>query len=351
MFTDMQTTLTMPRVREARLPERLSPRWAATLAGGDAAIVLFISLVVFGGASNTAVAAFVSTALICCAFWVCGLYARSFAVVARDEGYYACTALLTAAIPVFLIDGGVGQVSALPLLIVLLFSAVATSAWHAGMFIQRRSNVEVSATRNSVTPTAWHARESSAYLLTKRCFDIVIGVLALVVSLPIMLAAAMAIVVESGGPVLFRQERVGRDGTRFEVYKFRTMINGAGKEWVKPGDARITRIGAFLRRTSIDELPQLLNVLAGDMSIVGPRPEMTEFAARFAQDLPSYEQRHIVTPGMTGWAQVYHKRNLEPDEVRDILHYDLFYVERACVVIDMAIVLKTIAEVLFHRAV
>lgn len=166
-----------------------------------------------------------------------------------------------------------------------------------------------------------------------------------------MLVASIAIAAESRGPVFFRQRRVGRDGRIFSVIKFRTMRSDAGSEWARPGDTRITKIGALLRRTSIDELPQLINVLKGEMSIVGPRPEMVEFAQRFAAELPSYDQRHVVTPGITGWAQLYGKRNLQPDEVASILPYDLFYVERSSPVLDTAILLKTVAEVLFHRAV
>lgn len=351
MLTDFQTTFAIPHAREARIPEHLTPRWAATLAAGDAGIVLFIALVVFGGASNSIVAAVVTTALACCAFWICGLYKRSYAVYSRDEAYYACTAVLASAIPIGLIVGGVGQIDALSIIVALLFSAIATSAWHVGVHIQRRMGPLPSASRNSITPAAWHARESAWYLLAKRCFDVAVALVALVVTSPIMLGAALAILAESGEPVLFKQERVGRDGGRFEVFKFRTMCRDAGKDWVRPGDSRITRVGAFLRRTSIDELPQLFNVLMGDMSIVGPRPEMVEFAERFAQELPAYEQRHIVPPGITGWAQVYRKRNMEPDEVKEILPYDLFYVERSSVVLDTAVLLKTIVEVLFHRAV
>lgn len=351
MLTDFDSTFKVTRAREARIPEILSARFAATLAAGDAAIVLFISLVVFGGALNATVAAFVTTALVCAAFWLCGSYKQSYAVYARDEVYYACTGILAAAIPTALVVGGVGQIDAFKIAVTLLFAAIAVSAWHVGLHMQRRSAPVPSAGRTSITPAAWHARESAGYLLAKRCFDVTVAVAALVAASPFMLAAALAIMAESGGPVLFKQERVGRNGARFDVFKFRTMVRDAGKDWARPGDPRITRVGAFLRRTSIDELPQLFNVIKGDMSIVGPRPEMVEFAARFAAEMHAYDQRHIVTPGITGWAQVYRKRNLEPDEVKDILPYDLFYVERASVVLDTAILLKTIAEMLFHRAV
>jgi lipopolysaccharide/colanic/teichoic acid biosynthesis glycosyltransferase len=351
MLSDFQSSFTAARERDARLPEHLTTRFAATLAAGDVGIVLFIAMVIFGGASNATVAAIVTTALICTLFWWCGLYKRSYAVFPRDEAYYACTAVLFAAIPTGLIVGGVGQIDAGLVAATLFFSALATSGWHIGIHLQRRGVTSPLAGRSSITPSAWHARESVRYLIPKRAFDLVVASVALLIASPIMLLAALAIVAETGQPVLFRQERVGRDGGRFDVLKFRTMRRDAGKEWARPGDTRITRVGAFLRRTSIDELPQLFNVLKGEMSIVGPRPEMVEFAERFAREMPAYDQRHVVAPGITGWAQVYHKRNLAPDEIGQIMPYDLFYVERASVVLDGAIVLKTIAEVLFHSAV
>jgi lipopolysaccharide/colanic/teichoic acid biosynthesis glycosyltransferase len=351
MLSDLQATFSIARERGARLPERLSMRWAATLAGGDAGIALFVALVVFGGASNSLIAALVSTALICTAFWACGLYKRSYAVFPRDEAYYACTAVLAAALPIALLVGGVGQLGAAAILFTLVCSALATSAWHAGMHLQRRDGAPPFPGLSSISPAGWHARESTGYLLTKRCFDVAVAAIALLITAPIMIVAAAAIVMETGGPVLFRQERVGRDGARFDVLKFRTMRPDAGADWARPGDTRITKTGALLRRTSIDELPQLFNVLRGEMSIVGPRPEMVEFAQRFRTELPAYDQRHVVTPGITGWAQVYAKRNLTPADIGDVLLYDIFYVERASPVLDTAIVLKTIVEVLSHRAV
>jgi lipopolysaccharide/colanic/teichoic acid biosynthesis glycosyltransferase len=185
----------------------------------------------------------------------------------------------------------------------------------------------------------------------KRVFDVIVAAITLVVASPIMLAAAIAILIESGTPIFFRQERIGAEGRPFSIFKFRTMRGDAGSQWARPGDDRITRVGALLRRTSIDELPQLFNVLRGEMSIVGPRPEMVDFAASFAGTIPNYEQRHVVAPGITGWAQVYCKRNLQPVDMTDVLPFDLFYVEHASVALDAAIVLKTAAEVVFHRAV
>lgn len=351
MATEFHESFVAPRARTADTPERLPSRWRTILAAGDAAVVLLLSLIVFSQAPNPFIAAIVMAGCICGSFWLSGMYKRSYAVYARDEAYYAFAGVLFAAIPAALLLAGVGEISIGVVLLGLLLCAFGTSVWRIRLHMQRHAGPAPYAGIESITPLGWHDRESTGYLLSKRCFDVVVASVALVVAFPFMLVAAVAIAAESGLPVLFKQERVGRDGLPFVMYKFRTMRRDAGAEWAKPGDSRITRVGAVLRRTSIDELPQLFNVLRGDMSIVGPRPEMVEFAKGFSREIPSYEQRHVVAPGITGWAQIYHKRNLEPGDVKHILPYDLFYVERASIVLDTVVVLKTAAEVLFHRAV
>jgi lipopolysaccharide/colanic/teichoic acid biosynthesis glycosyltransferase len=185
----------------------------------------------------------------------------------------------------------------------------------------------------------------------KRAMDIVVASVAVVVLCPLMLAAGAAVWLESGSPVIFRQYRVGRGGRPFRILKFRTMRSGAGLQWARSGDPRITRLGAFLRRTSIDELPQLLNVLRGEMSIVGPRPEMVEFAETFSRTVPRYNERHAMRPGITGLAQVSMKRVLEPSDAPEVLRFDLVYVEHWSPFLDVFIIVKTAAEVLFHRVV
>jgi lipopolysaccharide/colanic/teichoic acid biosynthesis glycosyltransferase len=345
-----QPTLVRER-RAASLPERFSTRWVSVLASGDAILVLLLSLIAFSGATNATVAAFVLTGVVIGAFWLGGLYKASYAVYARDEAYYACAGILFAAVPALLVLSGVGEVPVWNVLLALILAALGTSVWRVRMHLERRPGEVPYAGLKSITARGWHDRENPFYLLGKRSFDVLVSVLAILVTLPIMIVAAIAIVKETGSPVLFRQERVGRDGAVFDVLKFRTMRQDSGAEWVKPGDSRITGVGAFLRRTSIDELPQLFNVLRGEMSIVGPRPEMCDFARQFSRTLQPYDQRHVVAPGITGWAQVYRKRNLQPDEIQDVLPYDLFYVERSSVMLDMAILLKTIVEVLFHSAV
>jgi exopolysaccharide biosynthesis polyprenyl glycosylphosphotransferase len=196
------------------------------------------------------------------------------------------------------------------------------------------------------------ATESSSRL-GKRLFDLTASVIAVVLFAPVMLLVAAAISIEDGEPVLYRQERVGRDGKTFQILKFRSMGLNAEKDGAKfatVGDARVTRVGKFIRRTSLDELPQLFNVLKGEMSIVGPRPERPVFVQQFEEKYPRYAERHIMPPGITGWSQVYGKRVVGFDDVPDKLRGDLFYVENWSLFMDVAVCLKTAAEVLFHKA-
>jgi exopolysaccharide biosynthesis polyprenyl glycosylphosphotransferase len=190
-------------------------------------------------------------------------------------------------------------------------------------------------------------------MLGKRLFDVTIAAIAVVVFAPIMALVAAAISLEDGEPVLYRQERVGRDGSTFEMLKFRSMRTDAEKDGARfatAGDARVTRVGRFIRRTSLDELPQLFNVLRGEMSVVGPRPERPVFVQDFERKYHRYSERHMVAPGITGWSQVYGKRVLDTEDVPEKLRGDLFYVENWSLFMDVAICLKTAAEVLFHKA-
>lgn len=317
---------------------------------GDIAVVLFVSLVVLNGDGNRFAAAILAAAFIVGTFWQCRLYRRSFAVTPADEAYYACAGMALAAIPVALFLAVLGSFTLLSIALTLIFCAVGTAALRVRLHLERRSYAPY-AGLDSITPGAWHDRESASFRFAKRTFDVVVALLATIVFMPVMLVAAAAITMESGSPVLFRQERVGENGRPFWILKFRTMRQNAGAQWVKPGDDRITRVGGFLRRTSLDELPQLFNVLRGEMSIVGPRPEMVTFAASFSRSVPNYEQRHVVPPGITGWAQLYLRRNLDPSEIPGVLPYDLFYVEHSSVLLDCALLFKTAVEVAFHRAV
>jgi len=192
-----------------------------------------------------------------------------------------------------------------------------------------------------------HLRESPLYgwnRILKRALDLAVGALALVVLGPLLLLIAIVIKLTSSGPVLLRQERMGLDGRAFSMLKFRTMRADAeadsGPVWATPGDDRRTPVGGFLRRLSLDELPQLLNVLMGDMSLVGPRPERPVFVETFRHRIPGYMLRHKVKAGMTGWAQINGWRGNTSLEKR--IEYDLYYIERWSLAFDLKILLKTV---------
>jgi exopolysaccharide biosynthesis polyprenyl glycosylphosphotransferase len=192
--------------------------------------------------------------------------------------------------------------------------------------------------------TAWGA-------ITKRAFDLTVGSLLVLAASPVFLLAAVAVRVGSPGPVFFRQERLGLDGRRFMMIKFRTMVAGAEKQDQEaglgiPDDPRQTKVGRFLRRTSIDELPQLLNVLRGEMSLVGPRPERPFFVEQFKDRIPKYLDRHRVKTGMTGWAQVNGLRGNSSLEER--IRYDVYYIENWSLGFDLKILLKTIGALVRH---
>ena len=191
-----------------------------------------------------------------------------------------------------------------------------------------------------------HLRESPLYgwnRVAKRVLDLVVGGGALVLAAPAMLAIATALKLVSSGPVLYRQERMGLDGQRFQMLKFRTMRVDAEREtgpvWARPDDSRRTRLGTFLRRWSLDELPQLWNVLRGEMSLVGPRPERPSFVEEFRRRVPGYMLRHKMKAGITGWAQINGWRGQTSIEKR--IEYDLYYIERWSLGFDLKILLLT----------
>jgi len=180
--------------------------------------------------------------------------------------------------------------------------------------------------------------------LAKRAFDAIFSALFLLLLSPLLLLIALAVKLGSPGPVLFRQERVGLDGQPFQMLKFRTMRAGAeeeGPRFAEPRDPRVTAVGTLLRRMSLDELPQLLNVLVGDMSLVGPRPERPVFIASFRRRIPRYQLRHMVKSGMTGWAQIHGLRGQTSIEKR--VEYDLYYIEHWSLLLDLQILARTLA--------
>jgi sugar transferase (PEP-CTERM system associated) len=184
----------------------------------------------------------------------------------------------------------------------------------------------------------------------KRTFDLVFSGLLLVLSSPIMLLAALAVRLESRGPVFYKQERVGLNGTTFDVVKFRSMRTDAEKDgkprFASKNDDRVTRVGRFIRRVRIDELPQLFNVLRGEMSLVGPRPERPFFVDDLTTKVPYYAVRHSVKPGVTGWAQVRYEYGSTLEDSVEKLQYDLYYVKNHTLFLDLLILLETVAVVL-----
>jgi exopolysaccharide biosynthesis polyprenyl glycosylphosphotransferase len=185
----------------------------------------------------------------------------------------------------------------------------------------------------------------------KRALDLIVAVILGVILSPILLLIALAIRITSRGPVLFRQERIGLNGQPFTVYKFRTMIRDAEAEtgpiFAQPGDARRTALGRLLRRFGLDELPQLYNILRGEMSLVGPRPERPFFVERFQGEVPRYLDRHQVRPGVTGWAQVNDLRG--DSSIAERTLYDIYYVENWTLALDLKIIALTLFRLLFQR--
>lgn len=209
--------------------------------------------------------------------------------------------------------------------------------WHAGS-----SHPATTRTR----PT--HQSSGGSARSVKRLLDVGISLASLCALAPLMTVLALLVKLESRGPALFVQRRIGKDGTVFELLKFRTMRVDAeactGPVFASPNDPRCTRIGRFMRRHSLDELPQLINVLRGDMSVVGPRPERPYFVAQFGQSIPRYHERHRAQVGITGWAQIHGLRGETSIEER--LAYDLYYVEHCSLRLDLEIMARTIVEVL-----
>ncbi|HPU53560.1 MAG TPA: TIGR03013 family PEP-CTERM/XrtA system glycosyltransferase [Burkholderiaceae bacterium] len=189
--------------------------------------------------------------------------------------------------------------------------------------------------------------------VVKRLFDVFVSLILLFLTLPLVLGAVIMIVLESGWPVLYRQERVGQGGVPFTIFKLRSMRQDAEKDgrpqWAQAADARVTRVGRFIRKTRIDELPQLYNVLRGDMSFVGPRPERPFFVDQLIADIPYYDVRHSVKPGVTGWSQVRYPYGASVEDSLAKLQYDLYYVKNHSLFLDLLILMETAQVVLLGK--
>ena len=195
-------------------------------------------------------------------------------------------------------------------------------------------------------------RKSPLLVWAKRALDIVLSLSALIVCLPLFAAVAIATWIESGRPILFRQERTGLRGRSFNMLKFRSMFSDAEKEgprWATADDSRITKVGRWIRKYRIDELPQAINVLRGEMSIVGPRPERPHFVSMLEEQIPFYGLRHSVRPGITGWAQVRYQYGGSIEETKTKLEYDLFYIKHLSILLDLAVLFETAKVMLSGR--
>jgi sugar transferase (PEP-CTERM system associated) len=196
-------------------------------------------------------------------------------------------------------------------------------------------------------------RRSGLILIVKRALDLACAMVGLVLSLPLMLLVAIVVRLDSAGPIIYRQKRVGLRGRCFDVLKFRSMRtdaeNGTGAQWAVRNDPRVTRVGRWLRQYRVDELPQFINVIRGEMSFVGPRPERPEFVEELRKQIPYYDERHSVRPGVTGWAQVQYSYGSSVEDAIRKLEYDLFYLKNMSPLFDCAIILDTIGIVLTGR--
>jgi sugar transferase (PEP-CTERM system associated) len=195
-------------------------------------------------------------------------------------------------------------------------------------------------------------KKSPLSLAVKRTVDILVSFILLLLVSPLLPLIALAIYVESGGPILFRQERVGHKGHEFELLKFRSMVQDAeknGPQWATQKDSRITRVGGFLRKTRLDEVPQLFNVFRGEMSLVGPRPERRVFCEMLEEKIPFFNLRHSVRPGLTGWAQVRFRYGASLEDAKGKLELDLFYIKNLSLLVDLAILFETVKVVVLGR--
>ncbi|ALJ04575.1 sugar transferase [Pseudalgibacter alginicilyticus] len=196
------------------------------------------------------------------------------------------------------------------------------------------------------------SNQNQMYLFFHRFFDLLISIVGVLLGLIILPLILLGNLIANRGPLFYVQERIGKNGALFRIIKYRTMIKNAEKDgavWAKKNDRRITPFGKFLRNTRLDEIPQFLNILKGDMSLIGPRPERPEFVKNLSQVLPFYETRHIVKPGLTGWAQVNTRYGSSVDDSLLKLQYDLYYIKHRSFFLDAIILVKTFSTIIFYR--
>lgn len=195
-------------------------------------------------------------------------------------------------------------------------------------------------------------KRSAIFKRVKRVFDIIISILTLIILSPVCLLVALAIKLDSSGTILYRQERVGEDGKIFKLLKFRSMCINAEKNgpvWTSPNDNRITRVGRVIRKLRLDEIPQVFNVLKGEMSFVGPRPERPFFVDLLKEEIPFYSERHVIKPGITGWAQIRYCYGASKEDALQKLKYDLYYIKHMSMILDLIIIFETIKIVILGK--
>jgi len=195
-------------------------------------------------------------------------------------------------------------------------------------------------------------RQAKLTTISRNTVHWLVALIGFLLCVPIMIVTALLIKVDSRGPVFYKQERVGKNGRRFVLMKFRSMkvdAEKSGPVWASKSDDRTTRVGRIIRKVRIDEIPQFLNILKGEMSFVGPRPERPHFVAQLAEEIPYYEQRHLIAPGLTGWAQIKYPYGASIEDARQKLQYDLFYIKNYSLILDAIIMFETIKIILFGR--
>ncbi len=195
-------------------------------------------------------------------------------------------------------------------------------------------------------------RQARVEAVVRSSLHRLVALIGAIVSLPIALITAVLIKIDSRGPIFYKQERVGKNGRHFVLAKFRSMrvdAEKSGPVWASKADDRTTRVGRVIRKIRVDEIPQFWNILKGEMSFVGPRPERPHFVAQLAEEIPYYEQRHLITPGLTGWAQIKYPYGASVEDARQKLQYDLFYIKNHSLVLDAIILFETIKIILFGR--
>ena len=223
----------------------------------------------------------------------------------------------------------------------------------AGFYERLTGRVSLDMMRPSWLIFSSRARQARLSAVLRTAFHRAAALVGAVVSLPLALLTAVLIKLDSPGPVLYSQERVGKNGRPFRVYKFRSMRTDAEKDgpvWAsKAGDARTTRVGRVIRKIRVDEVPQFWNILRGDMNFVGPRPERPHFVKQLAEEIPFYEQRHLIAPGLTGWAQIKYPYGASIEDARQKLQYDLYYIKNQSLLLDAVILFETVKTILFGR--